>query len=240
MRVLAFNCSPKMDKGNTALILGPFLDGLRDEGAEVELHYTNKLDINPCQGDLSCYLKAPGECFQDDGMRRLYPRLREADLWVFATPVYWDGVTGPMKNLMDRLTPLSGPFYEVRDGKCTVALREGVRYGGVVLVSTAGCWEMSNFDPLLAHMKAFCLTACKEFAGALLRPHADILKASLDKGLAEDIPAAARDCGRQLARDGEMSPNSLKVVGRELMPREDYIEAVNQETRKALGRLRRQ
>jgi multimeric flavodoxin WrbA len=35
MKVLAFNCSPKMSKGNTALILNPFLDGMREEGATV-------------------------------------------------------------------------------------------------------------------------------------------------------------------------------------------------------------
>lgn len=234
MRVLAFNCSPKMDKGNTALVLGPFLDGMREKGAEVELYYVKKLKINPCQGELNCYLKTPGECFQEDDMQLLYPKLRESDMWVFATPVYWDGVTGPMKNLMDRLTPLSGPFYEVRDGKCTVTLRDGVRYGKVALVSTAGCWEMANFDALIVHIKAFCVTACKTFAGALLRPHADVLKTIIDEGAGEHILDAARESGRQLVTRGEMSPEILGVVSREVMSRERYIERMNHEIRKAL------
>ncbi|KKK41898.1 hypothetical protein LCGC14_1640590 [marine sediment metagenome] len=49
MRVIAINSSPKMDKGNTALILNPFFEGMKNAGAEVELFYTNKLNINPCQ-----------------------------------------------------------------------------------------------------------------------------------------------------------------------------------------------
>jgi len=32
MKVLAFNCSPRMDNGNTALILNPFLEGMKEVG----------------------------------------------------------------------------------------------------------------------------------------------------------------------------------------------------------------
>jgi len=238
MNVLAFNCSPMMDKGNTALILGPFLEGMKEEGAKVELFYTRKLKINPCRGELNCYLKTPGECFQEDDMQMLYPVLSRADIWVFATPVYWDGVTGPMKNLMDRLTPLSGPFYEVRNGHCAVQLRPGVKSGKVVLVSTCGQWEMDNFDPTLAHMKAFSRMASREFAGAVLRPHADEMKPMMARGVSfNDVFQAAKRAGSQLARDGRMSPRTLKVISRELMPRDEYIEAVNRGTRQALAKL---
>ncbi len=47
MKVLAINSSPKMDKGNTAMILNPFLEEMREAGAEVELFYTRKLNIKP-------------------------------------------------------------------------------------------------------------------------------------------------------------------------------------------------
>jgi len=62
MKVLAFNGSPKMDKGNTALILNPFLQGMREAGAEVELFYTKRLDIGPCQEEFNCWLKTTGKC----------------------------------------------------------------------------------------------------------------------------------------------------------------------------------
>jgi multimeric flavodoxin WrbA len=88
MRVLVLNSSPKMDKGNTALVLGPFLEGVREAGAEVELFYTKKLEINPCQGEFNCWFKTPGKCFQQDDMQMLLPMLAQADIWVLATPVY--------------------------------------------------------------------------------------------------------------------------------------------------------
>ncbi|WP_207637584.1 flavodoxin family protein [Desulfotruncus alcoholivorax] len=40
MKVIAINSSPNMGEGNTALILNPFLKGMREAGAEVELFYT--------------------------------------------------------------------------------------------------------------------------------------------------------------------------------------------------------
>ncbi|MBM3155968.1 MAG: flavodoxin family protein [Chloroflexi bacterium] len=235
MKVLALNCSPRMDKGNTAMILTPFLEGMKEAGVEVVLYQVKKLKIAPCQGELNCYLKTPGECFQKDGMQTLYPKLREADIWVFATPVYWDGATGLMKNLMDRITPLSGPLYELRAGHCTVALRKGAKSGKVVLVSTCGLWEMDNFDPLLAHMKAFSRTASRKYAGAVLRPHADMMQPVMGEGASfEDIFKAARTAGCQLVRNGKMSDRTLSAISRELMPLKEYVNYINKGTLQAL------
>ena len=60
MKVLAINGSPHMDDGNTAMILNPFLEGMKEAGADVDLFYTKKLNIGPCNGDMSCWFKNPG------------------------------------------------------------------------------------------------------------------------------------------------------------------------------------
>lgn len=236
VKVLAFNCSPQMDKGNTTLILTPFLEGMKEAEADVELFYTRKLKIEPCTGEFHCWIKKPGECYIDDDMNMLYPKLREADIWVFATPVYVDGITGPMKLLMDRLIPLLQPFFELRNGHSRHPLREGAKHGKVVLVSNCGFWEMDNFDPLLVHMKAFCKNADKEFAGALLRPHGPVLRSKIEKGLpVDDILNAAKDAGRQLVEKGIMPIETLKIVSRELMPLEIYLQAANKTFQKLMA-----
>ena len=238
IKVLAFNCSPKMDKGNTALILTPFLEGMREAGAQVELFYTRKLKINPCLGCFGCWIKTPGKCIQKDDMEMLLPKLREANISVFATPVYVDGVSGPMKNLMDRIIPLGLPFFELRDGHCRHPPREGMKQGKIVLVSNCGFWEMDNFDPLLVHMKAVCKNTGGEFAGALLRPHGPALRGMMERGLpVDDIFEAAKEAGCQLVRDGKMSPETLKIVSRELMPLETYVKVINRYWQKALDVL---
>jgi putative NADPH-quinone reductase len=229
MNVLAFNCSPKMGKGNTALILDPFLDGMREEGATVELFFTRKLEIKPCSGEFNCWFKTPGRCFQNDDMEMLLPKIDEADIIVFATPLYADGVSGPMKNLMDRQLPRGIPYLEFRDGRCRHPMGEGHKPGKIVLVSSCGLWEMENFDPILAHMEAYSQNMLKEFAGALLRPHAPALTLMMQDGKAlNEIVEAARQAGRQLVSQGRMSGDTLKTVSRELVPAQEFVTRLNE------------
>ena len=236
MKALAFNGSPKMDKGNTALILAPFLDGLRDAGAEVELLYTSKLNIHPCQGDFNCWLKTPGKCHQQDDMQLVHPKLREADLWIFASPVYAWGITGPLKNLMDRIIPLIEPFITINQGHCSHPLRQGTKRAKIVLVSNCGFWEMDNFDPMLAQMQALCRIIGFEFAGALLRPAGPLLAVMREMSApVQDIFDAAHDAGVQLVRDGAISQRALQIVRRDLMPRDSYIQVLNQNFQQELA-----
>lgn len=60
MKALAINSSPKMDQGATALILAPFLQGLTEEGVDVEILYIRKLDFKPCLADYTCWMKTHG------------------------------------------------------------------------------------------------------------------------------------------------------------------------------------
>ena len=238
MKVIAINSSPNMDKGNTALILNPFLEGMREAGGKVEVFYTKKLNINPCQGEFNCWYKTPGECFQKDDMQMLLPKFLEADVIVFATPLYCDGVNGPMKNLWDRLIPGGLPYIELRDGHCRHPLREEVTPGKVVLVSNCGFWEIDNFDPMLVHIKAFCKNAQWEFAGALLRPHGPALRAMWEMGLkVDDVLEAAKEAGRQLVKDGSMSPETLKIISRQLISLEMYLQESNKFIQKELEPL---
>jgi len=225
VKVVAINSSPQMDKGTTALILNPFLEGMRGAGAEVELFFTKNLKINPCQGEFYCSIKNPGKCFQKDDMIMLSPKLYEADIWVLATPVYVSGVTGPMKNLMDRMIiPLGKSDLELRDGHTHHPLREGTKHGKIVLVSNCGYWEKDNFDLLITYMRAFCNHAERTFAGSLLRPHGPALKSMMERGApVSDIIEAAKNAGHQLISDGDMSRETLKIISRELIPLEMYV-----------------
>lgn len=229
MKVLAINSSPNMKNGNTALILTPFLDGMKEEGAEIELFYTNKLKINPCQGEFNCWFQTPGKCIHKDDMQIILPILANADVIVLATPLYVDGFSGPMKNLLDRVLPLGSPLMEIRDNHSRHPTPEGTILKKIVLISTCGFWELDNFDSLVFHTKSICKNFDAEFAGALLRPHGAGLKIMLEMGLKmDDIFEAAKEAGHQLMKNEKISQETLNIVSRELIPRDLYIKSVNE------------
>ncbi|MBN2230341.1 MAG: flavodoxin family protein, partial [Candidatus Thorarchaeota archaeon] len=99
--VLAINGSPNMEKGNTHRILAPFLEGMRDAGASVEILFSQKLKIRPCIGDFQCWFEKVGVCIHTDDMEMVYEKIREADILVLATPIYLP-LPGAFQNLLNR------------------------------------------------------------------------------------------------------------------------------------------
>ena len=115
-KAIAINGSPQMEKGNTAMILSPFAQGMMDAGADVEIFYASRLKVKPCTcGEMYCWYKKPGECFIKDDMQGLYPKLKEADILILATPVYIP-LPGDMQDIINRLCPLLKPLLEKRHG----------------------------------------------------------------------------------------------------------------------------
>jgi multimeric flavodoxin WrbA len=237
MKVVVINGSPKGDKGNTALILTPFIEGMEEAGAEVRIFYPAKMNIKPCQGEYNCWFKTPGKCFQDDDMQEFLSELIGTEILVLATPLYVDGMTGLLKNMLDRLIPFADPIIEFRDGHCRHPGRANVKNGKLVLVSNCGFWEMDNFDALVEHIRAIGRNINMEFAGALLRPHGPALKGMMDQGMdMSDIFEAAKDAGRQLVENGKISPDTLNAVGRDLLSKEQYVTIVNKFINNALSK----
>jgi hypothetical protein len=87
-------------------------------------------------------------------------------------------------------------------------------------------------------MKAFCRTIGREFAGALLRPCGETFRGLLELNRpVKDILEAAEAAGRQLAQEGKMSPETLKVVSREITPLDRFMTKSNNICRQYLDEL---
>jgi multimeric flavodoxin WrbA len=172
-------------------------------------------------------------------MKTILPKIQGADVIVFATPVYVDGMPGTLKNLIDRLIPMIEPYFVMQDKHCRHPPRQPHKQSKVVLVSNCGFWEKDNFDPLVMHIQAICKNACWEFAGAILRPHGEAFGYMIRKGISvQDILDAAKNAGKELVRTGKISEENMKIVSRDLVPLETYVEMTNKGFKQALDRLR--
>jgi multimeric flavodoxin WrbA len=224
-RVVAINGSAKMENGNTALVLASFLDGVREAGASVELFYVKRLNVKPCTGEFYCWNKKPGECYINDDMQVLYPKLREADMLVLATPVYIP-LPGEMQNLINRLCPLVEPILEFQDGRTRARFHDDVNIRKIVLVSTCGWWEIGNFGTVLRIAEELAKDVSVEFAGAVLRPHAYLMVENKEK--AKKVTEALRQAGYELMKKGRMSKSLLEVISQPLVSEEEYKRSLNE------------
>jgi len=103
MKVTAIVGSPRRT-GNSAKLVESILDGASDSGAAVSIHYLGEKTIKPCIGCYSC--EKTKECIiKDDDMSEIYPDMDSADAYVFASPVYFNQVSGQFKTFLDRLFP---------------------------------------------------------------------------------------------------------------------------------------
>ncbi len=208
-----------MEKGATNRILAPFIEGLKNGGASVELFHLEKMKIRPCLGELKCWRETPGECFYKDDMQDIYEALRKADVLVIATPVYVP-LPGVIQDFLNRIVPLLEPVLELRNGRTRAKMRNNVNISKFVLVSTSGWWELGNFDRVVHIVEELAETSSVEFAGSLLRPHARMMLELPEE--AQEIFDATTEAGYQLVTNGNITKQILEEISKPLISEEEY------------------
>lgn len=111
MKVCILMGSPRLH-GNTAELLKPFMEELRNMGAEVEYITTDDKKIHSCKACYHCQneLDTFG-CVQQDDMEYISSKIIESDILVLATPIYAWYCTSSLKTVIDRLTYGMNKFY---------------------------------------------------------------------------------------------------------------------------------
>ena len=108
--------------------------------------------------------------------------------------------------------------------------RPDVRLRKIVVVSSCSFWERENFESLLYTIRKACDSMSTEFAGAVLRPHADVLRTMIKAGHNVDfILDAAREAGRQLVKSDKMSPETLKAIETPLLSFSELLTEYNKQ-----------
>lgn len=99
MKVLGLGGSPRIG-GNTDILLDYALSGAKNKGAQIEKIILNQLNIFPCQEcentqfDLLCLI--------NDDMQTIYPKVKEADALILASPIFFGSLSAQTKMMIDR------------------------------------------------------------------------------------------------------------------------------------------
>lgn len=102
MKVLLLNGSPK-EKGCTFTALSEVGNALNREGIETEFAYLGAGPVRDCIGCGQCNTKHAGCIFTDDGINDVIAKAKEADGFVFGTPVYYAHPSGRILSALDRI-----------------------------------------------------------------------------------------------------------------------------------------
>ena len=87
-------------KGNTAQLADAFRKGAEDAGHSVETVSLLKKEVKGCIGCNACRYGKP--CIQKDSFNEMVPMIKEADLLVFASPLYFWTISSRIKAFLER------------------------------------------------------------------------------------------------------------------------------------------
>lgn len=97
---------------NSDLLANWFVDGAKSSG-----HYVEKIDLRGkiiafCKGCFAC--AKLGRCVIDDDVNAIMAKVMQADVVVWATPIYYYEMSGQMKTLIDRMNAMYNQDYKFR------------------------------------------------------------------------------------------------------------------------------
>jgi len=188
MTVLGIMGSPRRES-NTEMLLDKALGGAREAGAEVEKVLVSKLKISPCLEIYAC--RKDGNCAIKDDMQLLYKKLLEADHVIFASPMFFYGVTSQAKAAIDRCQALWVRKHVLGMGKEDRRERRGV------FISVGATRGTKLFDGAVLTVKYFFDAIGVKYSGDLLVRGID------NKAQIKEHPTALEDAfrlGQELVR----------------------------------------
>jgi putative NADPH-quinone reductase len=230
MKIVIVNSSPKMGKGNTHVIAEAFSRGAISAGAEVENIFLAKYTIKPCAACLSCWFKTPGKCVLNDDAEMILNRIAEAELLIFATPLYVDNVSGIMKLLMDRMISKGNPLIEIDKNGETRHVVKKSKLTKIGVISNCGFPEQDQFQVLRLLFRRIARNMNVELAVDICRGEGTLLtvEGAQLKPIVDQYKKLVEKAGNETVTLGKITQETLIELAKPLIPYEVYNKAVNE------------
>lgn len=123
--------------GSTNILVNEFVRGAEEAGHSCEIVDVCHADIHPCTGCVACGYEGP--CVQKDDVEAIRGKLLNTDMVVFATPLYYYGLSAQLKTLVDRFCAFNSSLN-----------RRHLKSALITVAWNADYW---TFDALSAHYR---------------------------------------------------------------------------------------
>lgn len=159
MLVFDLQGSPRK-KGNTNYLISAFMDAAKKSGAQTTTIDVTKKNIIPCKEYTVCEKK--GFCPIDDDVREeIYPLLRQADVVVVASPIFFYNMSAQLKAVVDRCQTFWARKYRLKLKDPGASMRRGF------LLSVGATKGKNLFEGLQLTTQYFFDAICAKFEGSL-------------------------------------------------------------------------
>ncbi len=160
MKILIFQGSPRSG-GNTDILVNAFVDGAKAGGAYVEKIDLYRLNLKPCIECGEC--DRDGKCVIKDDMQEIYPKLKEFDVVVLASPIFFYNITSMTQALIERVQPLWVLKYLIKSAEFKNDARK--KYG--ILISLGATRGDKLFEGIIRVVKYFFDAFSARYVGGL-------------------------------------------------------------------------
>nr|WP_231505087.1 flavodoxin family protein [Collinsella aerofaciens] len=229
MNILAINGSPKGRRSNTWRLASAFLGGIaaQEESAHeqtpaIETLNVSDLDIKPCLGCFSCWSKTPGTCRIHDDMRAVIEKILRADIIIWSFPLYYFGLPGPLKNLIDRQLPMSLPFMSAGTESGGHPSRHDMSGKRTAVISTCGFYTAKgNYNGVTDLFDRLC---GKDGYTGIFSGQGELFRVKELSGRTDEYLSWVKKAGEEFASGGIAEETRAKLE-QSLYPR-DVFEAM--------------
>lgn len=227
MNVLAINSSPRTGgESRSEKLLFLLVDGMRQEGANVETINLREYNVKFCQGCYHCWTKTPGVCIHKDDMSRiLFPKWLESDIVIYSTPLYHRTFSAMLKAFIERTLPVSLPYLEATEDRTNHPVRK--RVPDFVMLSVAGFPELEEFN-LLSDLARYNFdTGRSRLLAEIYRPGSQAFSQPMYRDISDDIYDAVKEAGQQIIRDGKVADQTMARITQPFQEKSDMIKTSN-------------
>lgn len=138
-RIVILNGSPRRN-GNTSGLVRAFTEGAERAGHTVTEFFLSGMDIHGCKGCFGGHSSRACPCVQKDDMEKIYPAVRDCEVVVLASPLYYWNLSGQLRTAIDRL-------FALEENDCN--LLRGHDRSCVLLMAAEG----SGFEDVLTYYR---------------------------------------------------------------------------------------